>query len=77
MSDRNDQAAVEVDQLIKDDWGKSVAVSCDVTNDQALGNLIKTMLNTFGKITLLVNNAGGAVRNFFPCLWTRLCQSTS
>jgi 7-alpha-hydroxysteroid dehydrogenase len=59
VSDRNDQAAVEVAQSIKDDGGKSVAVSCDVTNDQALENLIKTTLDTFGKITLLVNNAGG------------------
>ncbi len=59
VSDRNDQAAVEVAQSIKDDGGRSFAVSCDVTNDQALENLIKTTLDTFGKITLLVNNAGG------------------
>jgi 7-alpha-hydroxysteroid dehydrogenase len=34
-------------------------VACDVTNDQALESLVKATLDTFGKITLLVNNAGG------------------
>ena len=34
-------------------------MGCDVTNDQALENLVKATLDTFGKITLLVNNAGG------------------
>jgi len=39
--------------------GKAIAVACDVTNDAALKNLVDTALTTFGKITILVNNAGG------------------
>jgi len=73
VSDRNEKTAGEVAQGIKDDGGKAAAVGCDVTNDQALENLVKATLDIFGKITLLVNNAGGAVRNLFPCLLTRLC----
>ena len=59
VSDRNEKTAGEVAQGIKDDGGKAAAVGCDVTNDQALENLVKATLDTFGKITLLVNNAGG------------------
>jgi len=39
--------------------GKAIAVACDVTNDAALENLVDTAITTFGKITILVNNAGG------------------
>jgi 7-alpha-hydroxysteroid dehydrogenase len=37
----------------------AIAVACDVTRDEALESLVKTTLDVFGKITLLVNNAGG------------------
>ena len=59
VSDLKDQAAGEVAQGIKDAGGKAVAVACDVTNDQALESLVKATLDTFGRITILVNNAGG------------------
>lgn len=36
-----------------------MAVPCDVTNDQALENLVNSTISAFGKITILVNNAGG------------------
>jgi len=39
--------------------GKAIAVACDVTNDGALENLVKEAIAAFGKITILVNNAGG------------------
>ncbi|MFM7881053.1 MAG: 7-alpha-hydroxysteroid dehydrogenase, partial [Microcystis panniformis] len=44
---------------IKEKGGRAIAVACDVTNEQALENLVKSTLDAFGKITLLVNNAGG------------------
>ena len=34
-------------------------MACDVTNDAALENLVNEALAAFGKITILVNNAGG------------------
>ena len=59
VSDLKEETAAVVADGIKDKGGKALAVACDVTNDQALENLIKATLATFGKITLLVNNAGG------------------
>jgi 7-alpha-hydroxysteroid dehydrogenase len=59
VSDLNEQHAGEVAQGITDAGGKAISVACDVTNDQALESLVKATLDTFGKITLLVNNAGG------------------
>ena len=59
VSDLKEDAATAVANSIKDKGGQALAVPCDVTNDQALENLVKATLDTFGKITLLVNNAGG------------------
>lgn len=59
VSDLKEQTADSVSQGIKAAGGKAIAVACDVTNDQALESLVKVTLDTFGKITLLVNNAGG------------------
>ncbi len=59
VSDLKEDAATAVANSIKDKGGQALAVPCDVTNDQALENLVKATLDAFGKITLLVNNAGG------------------
>lgn len=59
VSDLKEQNASEVAQGIKDAGGKTIAVTCDVIDDEALKRLVETTLNTFGRITLLVNNAGG------------------
>jgi len=59
VSDLKEQTAGAVAQGIKDAGSKAIAVACDVTNDQALEHLVKATLDTFGKITVLVNNAGG------------------
>jgi 7-alpha-hydroxysteroid dehydrogenase len=59
VSDLQEQNANQVAQEIKDAGGKSIAVVCDVTNDDDLENLVKATLDAFKKITLLVNNAGG------------------
>jgi 7-alpha-hydroxysteroid dehydrogenase len=59
VSDLKEDTAATVAEGIKAKGGKALAVACDVTNDQALENLVKATLDAFGKITLLVNNAGG------------------
>lgn len=41
---------------------RAIAVQCDVTNEESVKNAIQTVLNTFGKIDILLNNAGIAVR---------------
>lgn len=54
---------VETAQLVADGitaaGGRAIAVACDVTDDQALDNLVSQAITAFGAITILVNNAGG------------------
>lgn len=59
VSDLDKQAADKVVSNIEADGGKAIAVACDVTNDTALDNLVNEAITAFGKITTLVNNAGG------------------
>lgn len=59
VSDLKAQAAADVAQTITTAGGKAIAVGCDVTDETALTELVDKALAAFGKITLLVNNAGG------------------
>lgn len=44
---------------------KAVAVQCDVTNEEDCDHLVKQALATFGKVDVLVNNAGISMRALF------------
>jgi 7-alpha-hydroxysteroid dehydrogenase len=59
IGDINGKNAWTVANGINDNGGKAIAVECDVTSDQSLENLVNETINSFGKITILVNNAGG------------------
>lgn len=59
VSDLKEDTAAVVADGIKEKGGKAIAIACDVTSDQALENLVNATLEAFGKITILVNNAGG------------------
>ncbi len=75
---KEETARTVVADGIKDKGGKALAVACDVTNDQALENLVKATLASFGKITLLVNNAGGGgPKPFDMPIWTPLFGLTN
>ena len=55
--------AAEVDKVAADinaKGGKALAVPTDVTNSQALEALAQAAVDNFGKLTILVNNAGGS-----------------
>ena len=43
--------------------GRAIAVCCDVTDDAQLQNLADKTVEAFGKIDIIVNNAGGAWPN--------------
>lgn len=59
VSDLKVETAQTVADIINTSGGRAIAVACDVTNNQALENLVNTTLDTFGQINILVNNAGG------------------
>lgn len=59
VSDLKKETAATVADGINARGGQAIAVACDVTDNAALENLVQTAISAFGKITILVNNAGG------------------
>lgn len=59
VSDRSPEAAAAVSATINATGGQAASVACDVTSDDDLGALVEAAIAAFGKLTILVNNAGG------------------
>lgn len=59
VSDLNKEAADAVAAGISAPDARAVGVACDVTNDEARQALVDAAVAAFGKVTILVNNAGG------------------
>ena len=55
---RSDAAAKEVVQAITNEGGEAIAVQADVSDTEQVQNLIKETRSQYGKIDVLVNNAG-------------------
>lgn len=56
----------EIAQSLEKEYGiKAVAVQCDVTHEEDCDHLIKQALVTYGKIDVLINNAGISMRALF------------
>ncbi|MDF2432621.1 MAG: hypothetical protein JWP44_2252 [Mucilaginibacter sp.] len=56
----------EIAQGLEQQYGiKAIAVQCDVTLEEDCEHLIKQTLATFGKIDILINNAGISMRALF------------
>lgn len=54
----NDEAANETVSLCKNENVDSIAIKTDVSNFDEVDNMIKTVIDKFGRIDCLVNNAG-------------------
>jgi 7-alpha-hydroxysteroid dehydrogenase len=59
VSDLKIEDAEAVANLIIQEGGKAIAVSCNVTKDDDLVHLVNQAISAFGSIEILVNNAGG------------------
>ena len=59
VSDYNLEAAQETSKAINDNGGTSIAIDCNVLDDNALINLVDKTIEKFGSIEILVNNVGG------------------
>lgn len=59
VSDLKPETAEAVAAEIVASGGKAVGLACNVTKTQDLEAVVSTALDRFGKITILVNNAGG------------------
>ena len=59
VSDLKPEAAEEVAAGIRAAGGRAIARACNVTDEAAREALVKAAVDEFGRITILVNNAGG------------------
>ncbi|HDX0923172.1 TPA: 7-alpha-hydroxysteroid dehydrogenase [Stenotrophomonas maltophilia] len=59
VSDLDLDTANVVVKEIEAKGGKAAGMACDVTNEDNLAALVSQTVNTFGKLTILVGNAGG------------------
>jgi 3-oxoacyl-[acyl-carrier protein] reductase len=55
---RSSDAAEEIVKQITEAGGEAIATQADVSQSEQVDNLIKTTLDKFGRIDVLVNNAG-------------------
>lgn len=59
VSDLKPEAAAETAERIRAAGGQAESMACNVTDEGELARLVDAAIRVFGKITVLVNNAGG------------------
>ena len=62
VSDLKKETADEAAAAITAAGGRAIGVACDVTSAEARQALLDAALAAYGKVTILVNNAGGGVK---------------
>ena len=55
-----------VEQAVKDKGGEALFISCDVSDREQVDSTVQTIFDTYGRIDILFNNAGGGDRGNFP-----------
>lgn len=59
VTDLKQETAEAVAQAIRQAGGKAIGLACNVTKEQDLEAAVAAAVKTFGRLTILVNNAGG------------------
>jgi len=58
VADWSEEWGEETVSAIKADGGEAIFVKTDVSSEEAIKNMIKTAVDTYGKLDVLFNNAG-------------------
>jgi len=59
VSDLKPEDAEAVAEQINQDGGRAIGVGCNVLKDEELVNVVKTAVDNYGSLEILINNAGG------------------
>jgi len=58
----NVKGAIEAVQRIQEKDGEAIAIQADVINKEEVDSMVEQAISSFGTIDVLVNNAGGGIR---------------
>ena len=61
----------QVSAEIREDGGEVFVQTCDIRDEESVGNVIDAVLEKYGKIDALVNNAGGQYRTAMETISTK------
>lgn len=59
------EQAKEVSEIVNSYGVRSLLIKCDISNESEVNNMVSKIINEFGKIDVLVNNAGIAIDSTF------------
>ncbi|WP_354551451.1 7-alpha-hydroxysteroid dehydrogenase [Kaistia defluvii] len=59
VTDLKPEGAIEVADAIVAKGGRAIGIECNVTDEAHLARAVEQAVSQFGKLTILVNNAGG------------------
>jgi filamentous hemagglutinin family protein len=62
IADQNEAGGDETVDLIRTDGGQAIFTRVNVTSATDIQGMVKTTIDTYGKLNILVNNAGIAIR---------------
>ena len=63
---RRENEGHAVEAAVRDAGGEAVFISCDVSDRQRVDSAVQTVVDTWGRIDVLFNNAGGGGPGNFP-----------
>lgn len=65
LNGRNQESLSQAENEMKSLDGKVISICCDITVPEQAKDLVEKTINTFGKIDILINNAGVSMRGNF------------
>ena len=63
---RRENEGHAVESAVKDNGGEAMFISCDVSDRQQVDAAVQSVIDAYGRIDVLFNNAGGGGPGNFP-----------
>lgn len=70
IAEYNEEAGKETEEIIKNAGGNAFFIKCDVSKEDEVKNVVKTTIEKYGRIDILVNNAQGGMNVYKPIIDT-------